>query len=197
MELDELKKTWASVDERLKKNESLKDSIILEMMKSKAEKIVNRFIAIEIISATVLFFVIPFCVFWLDKRGGRYLITDITMFSAIIVCLLGSFWEIYKINGLMKIDLAKNVGNNIYYVNKYNIQIKREFKFVNCFIGPVFGVLIILVYASMKVTMSRWVYLFCALIAMTFILYWLFKIYTKGIDSILQSLAEMNELQEE
>jgi Na+/melibiose symporter-like transporter len=197
MELDELKEAWTALDNRLKRNEELKENIILEMMKSKAGKLVNRFIAMEIISVVLIPLVIPACINWLDRNLGKYLAGDICMFLAIMICTVYFMWGIFKIHGLMKFDLAKNVGNNIIYVNKYNIQLKREKKIFSCFLWPVLCLLVVLYYAEIKATMFWWSLMICALIAISFLCYWLYKIYDKNIDSILRSLDEISELKEE
>ncbi|MDH6310704.1 hypothetical protein M2451_003529 [Dysgonomonas sp. PFB1-18] len=44
MELDELKNTWTSLDERLQKQEVLKETIIKEMLRSKSGKALGRLI---------------------------------------------------------------------------------------------------------------------------------------------------------
>jgi len=196
MELDELKEVWTALDNRLKRNEELKESIILEMMKSKAGKLVNRFITLEIISVVIMFTLIPVCVYWLDRNMGKSLAGDIVVCLAVVTCIVYPFWGIFKIRGLLKFDLSKNVGNNIYHVNKYNIQLKREHKLFYFYLWPVFGILLILTYASFKATLPLWALLFCALIVTTLISYWMYKRYFKNIASILKSLDEIKELKE-
>ena len=196
MELDELKNAWIALDNRLKRNEELKENIILEMMRSKAGKLINRFIILEIISLVIILLVIPVIIFWLDNRGGKYITADVVMYLGLIICIIYPFWGAYKIRGLMKIDLSKNVSNNIFYINRYNIQYKREFKSLY-FIGPVFVILTVLYYAAMKVTLPLWTLLTCSFIAMIFILYWTYKFFNKRIESVLKSLDEIKELKEE
>ena len=69
MELDDLKEAWTALDNRLKRNEKLNESIILEMIKSKAGKKVNWFIALEMFSVAVLFLMVPFCIYCIDRYG--------------------------------------------------------------------------------------------------------------------------------
>jgi hypothetical protein len=198
MELDEMKVAWTALDNRLKRNEELKESIILEMIGNKASRLINRFITWEVISAIGCFLCIPVCVYSLDRFMGLIHVTyDVIMLSSIIFLCVYPFWSFYKIHGLMKFDLTKNVGMNIYYVNKYNIQIKREYKIVAFFIGPVWAILLILFYASFHVSLPLWSFLFCTLIAVTIVCYWFYKKYDKNIASILRSLDEIKELQEE
>ena len=195
MELDDLKEAWTALDNRLKRTEQLKESIILEMMQSKAGKLVNGFIIWEIFQAVIVLLCIPLVISQLDRFAGKYLTINITLIFAIAICIIGFFWGIYKLNGLMKIDVLKNIGNNIFYVNKYRIQLKRE-KQTGYFLLPATMMLMALSYASIKVSMSLWVLMTCGFIAITLIIYWSYKFYNKNIDSILKSLDEIHELKE-
>ena len=197
MELDNLKEAWAALDNRLKRSEELKESIILEMMRSKASKSVNRFITFEVISVVVLLFAIPLCVFVLERFRDSSLAGRITLFFLVVACLLNSLWGMYKIVGLMKFDLSKNVGNNIYWVNRYNLQIKREKKFSMYFLIPALVILAVLSYASMKASLPLWAFLICALTGGIVVNFFTYKKYYKDIDSILKSLDEIKELKEE
>ena len=156
MELEELKESWIALDNRLKRNEELKESIILEMMKNKTGKTVNRFIIWEIIAVVVLLLMIPLLIFECEKMSGRNWARDIILLFTVVVCFVYPFWGVFKLHGLMKIDLSKNVRNNIYYVNRYRIQLNREKKILYYFLGPVFVVLGILTYAVRKVTFPWW-----------------------------------------
>jgi len=83
-------------------------------------------------------------------------------------------------------------------MNRYNHQINRyEKKFLWCFLIPAIVIFLMLSFASMKVTLSRWVLMICALIAGILFSYWSYKKYNKNIDSILRSLDEIRELKEE
>ena len=197
MELDELKAAWAALDAKLKKNVQLEESIIREMIKSKTGKLVNRFIVREIISVVVLLLVLPFCVFWQDRHRSAILSYDIFFYFVIVVCSIYPVWGVYKIHGLMKFDFLKDIGNNIFYINRYNIQIKREFKFVWCLLIPVFVILGVLTYAAMNVTYSLWFFMTCMFIIGILITYWTYRKYNKDITSILRSLDEIKELKEE
>jgi len=195
MELEELKVAWSALDNRLKKNEELKESIILEMMQSKAGRLVDRFISLEIFGVIMMLLIGPLCIFLLDRFKG---IVNIYIIFTAIICFVYSFWGVIKIHGLMKFDISKDVSNNIYYVNRYNHQINRyEKKFYWCFLVPAIVIFLVLSFASMKVTLSRWFLMICALIAGILFSYWSYKRYNKNIDSILRSLDEIRELKEE
>ena len=197
MELEELKEAWAALDNRLKRNEKLNESIILEMMQSKAGKKVNWFIALEMFSFAVLLLMVPFCIFIFNIRGGKYLVFDLYILFAAAICSIYIFWGAYKLHGLMKFELSKNVGNNILCMNRYNIQLKREKKILTYFVGPVFVVLAVVMYAIMKATLPLWTFLICGFSLAGLFCYWSYKKYDKSIESIIRSLDEIRELKEE
>ena len=197
MEMDELKSAWAALDNRLKKNEELKESIILEIMRSKAGKLVNRFIIWEMSQIIVILLGIPFCFFQFERFAGKNLAISVTLIYSVVLGVIGFFWYVYKLHGLMKIDVSKNVGNNIFYINRYRIQLNKEKK-TGCFlVGIPIIVLMVFSYASMKVAMPLWIFMICIFIIFGLIIYWQYKYYNKGIDSILKSLDEIKELKEE
>jgi predicted Kef-type K+ transport protein len=197
MELDDLKAAWAELDNRLKKNEELKESIILGMMRSKAEKTVNRFIAWEMFSVIVLPLIIPYCLFRFDSIGGKNWVLDALIFFMIVIGFVYPFWGVYKLHGLMKFDISKNVGNNILSMNRYRIQLSREKKILTYFVVPILGILVISLYVTMKVKLPLWTLLICVFVSVGLICYWSYNYYNKSIDSILKSLDEIRELKEE
>jgi len=198
MELDDLKVAWTELDNRLKKNEELKESIIWEMMQSKAGKSINRLLNWDIFGASILLLIIPFVVFGYDKFRGNFIMWDCMMIACLIYCVVYLPCHLYKIYGLMKIDFSGNIHENIYRINRYNIQVKRDKKIHHYIVHPVLGILGILTYGSMKATLPLWIFLFCIYILATILSYWSYKrIYDKNIESILKSLDEIRELKEE
>jgi O-antigen/teichoic acid export membrane protein len=197
MELEELKAAWIALDNRLKKNEELKESIILEMMSSKAKKSVNRFIILEMFSVVFLILCIPLFIFEFNKIGGKNWAVDITLIFVMAIGFVYPFWGIFKTQGLMKFDLSKDVGNNILCMNRYRIQLNRERKVLYYFLGPVLVILGLLSYAVWKVKFQSWTLLISVFISAGLICYWSYKWYNKNIDSVLKSLDEIRELKEE
>jgi hypothetical protein len=110
MELDELKNVWASLDERLNKQEKLKESILKEMMQSKTSKTVSKLINYDLLSICILLALIPFCVFVMGHfRYGFW--GNTTIILAIIFSCIYGLWAIYKLHGLMKFDFSKNIND--------------------------------------------------------------------------------------
>ena len=197
MELEELKNAWVSLDGRLKKTEKLKESIILEMAKSKAGEKVNRFITWEMFQVIFILLMLPLCIYFFNLYGGKYWTRDVGLLFSAALCFIYPFWGVYKTHGLMKINLTKNVSNNILCMNRYNIQLKHEKKIGYFFLMPVFVILVTLHYATIKASLPLWTTMVCIFSVCGLIVYWSYKIYDKNIDTILQSLDEIKELEEE
>jgi len=195
MELENLKEAWAALDNRLKRNEELNESIILEVIRGKTGKIVNRFIMYEMFSVALLLLMVPFCIYCLNMR--KFPVWNFFMIFMAVCCFIYTFWGVYKLHGLMKFDVAKNVGNNILSINKYNFQIKHEKKVLFYFLIPVIVIFGVIIYASAKATLSLWTFLICAFICGILISYCSYKKFDKGVESVTRSLDEIRELREE
>jgi len=194
MELENLKEAWAALDNRLKRNEKLKESIILDMMRSKTRKLLNKVITLEIIYVVVAFLVMSFCIFQIYRTYE--LAANIFLFFVVAVCFFHFFWGGFKIHGLMKINLSNNIGRNFYYMNRYTIQIKRERKIYTYY---VLIPLTIMVIVSLSV-IERYVWWLFFIVSLP-VAYWSNLLYTlphhKNVGLIFKSLDEIRELKEE
>jgi len=197
MELEHLKETWAALDNRLKRNKEISERIILEMMKSRVGKKMNWIVAWEMFSVVVLILLVPLNIYLYDLLGGKSPTWDALILFGVAICFLYPFWGVYKIQGLMKFDLAKSVSNNTLCMNRYNIRLKRERRVVTYFLLPVLVILSTIQYAIVKATLPLWIFGTCVFILAVLICYWSYKKYTRDIDSILRSLDEIDELKEE
>jgi len=198
MELHELKNTWMVLDEQLKKNEMLNKQIILEMLRKKSSKSLNRLVNTDFIGFIVLLLGIPAAIWLLyDLRFENFLFPKVLFITLIFISLIGLIFYSYKLKYLMKIDLSKDVKDNLYCLNKYNIMLKQE-KLSAFIIGPFLAILGVLCYYELKATLSLWVFLVVGITIGGLVTYWMFKrIYDTSIQSIKQSLNELNELKEE
>jgi Na+/melibiose symporter-like transporter len=196
MELDELKDTWLSLDERLRKQEILKESILKEMIHSKADKSLSRLINTEIVGIIILLLVMPAIVYAIDFHPHLPGYT-VFMWAMIPICVIGLLWQILKVYKLTRINLTESLSNNIRYTNTYNIWIKRE-KMVMVVIIPLVGLCVAYLYAQLNVNTTLWAFLTCTFIALCIFTYWSYKkLYNKNIASIMKSLDELKELEEE
>ncbi|MDR1259010.1 MAG: hypothetical protein LBK65_07020 [Tannerellaceae bacterium] len=194
MELDELKKTWAALDNRLKENNLLKETIIREIIQGKAGKSLKRLLAWEILNTSACFVVIPFLWHFLSHFKSR--IIFFLLIYTIALLFLSIIWYSYKVYGLMKFDLAKSVSNNIYYIGRYNLQIKWE-KLIGIPATSVIVILLVLVYAEVNASIFAWIPMSFGVIFSGLFTYWYYKrVCGKNIGSILKSLDELKSLKE-
>ena len=197
MELEEMKNTWNLLNRRLDEDKLLKESLIREIIQRKADRVINKLINYDIFSVVTLLLLIPlmvYCYFWF---GGKFVTWDIYIIYGIIICLSGIAWYAFKIQTMMKVDLSKQINENIYHINRYNICVRREKLFANFVFGPVFVFLAICMFIEMKAMFDLWVFLICMVALASLTTYWTYKrIYDKNITSILRSFNEIKELEE-
>lgn len=199
MELDELKNTWLALDKKLGENNSLNDRIIKEMLKTKSNKSIGRLIGYEVFSLCVLLMILPLIVYlWIDSaRTSQFMAGAVFLISMFVFTVLLIIWTGIKIAILIKIDLSKEIAENIRRTNRYNILIKRE-KLGSIFLIPVLGILCSYLYAQVNAHVTLWVFMTCLFIILVLYTIWAYKrIYDKNISSIMRSLEELKELEEE
>ncbi|MDR3340634.1 MAG: hypothetical protein LBT25_11210 [Candidatus Symbiothrix sp.] len=197
MELDELKNLWTSLDERLSKQEKMKESIIKEMIYSKSNKSVSRLLNYDVFSVTLSVLAIPVLV-WLcyTSPWNKLLSTKLFLGTMFVLIAITLILEWIHIKYLMKIDFAKPVSHNSLYINKYNELIKKE-KIASIFIIAICSFFGIYLYASLHANIIWWSFLICMLIVSIGLTYFTCKKIYKNIASIQQSLEELKELEEE
>lgn len=195
MELDELKNSWLSLDERLKKQEVLKENILKEMLHTKSDKALSRLIGLEVFGAIILILVLPVIIYGMNLHVG-FQAYKTFMYIMLVVSILLFFWQAYKVYRLIQIDFSKPVRLNIEHTNKYNICIKRE-KIGMTFFVPILALVCSYLYAQLNVNMTLWAFMSCTFVALILFTVWSYKKYDKNIKSILQSLDNLKELEEE
>lgn len=196
MELEELKNTWKLLDGKLEEDKSLKESIILEMIHTKADKLVNKMINWDIVGVVILILLVPSILYTYSLFKGKSLMWDSYMIYSAALSLMFSFVGMYNLRALMKIDLAKKVSENIYYINKYNILTKRTKNALIFVLGPIYVIGAIMMYIELKANIYLWIFMGCMLLLTIFTSYGFYKKYSKNITSILRSLNEIKELEE-
>ena len=197
MELEELKSAWAELDSRLKENKSMSKTIIMEMTKNKANKIISLFINMERLAVIVLLLLIPFILFSYHLYGGKRIMWDVLMIYSAIICVIYPIWGMYKLSKLTKVDFSKAISDNIRYTNLYNLFAKKEIMVVTVFLGPSLIILGILTYAEARANLYLWIFLVCMSLTAILVCHWSYKNYNKDIASILNSLNEIKQLEEE
>jgi len=196
MEQDKLKDAWQLLNESLNKQEILKESILKGMIHTKADKSLSKLLNTEVAGLIVLILAFPLIIYILN-RGIKLPEYNIFMWITMVICVILFFWQSLKVYKLTRIDLSKTISNNMKYMNEYNIWIKKE-RIVMTFLGPLLILGIAYIYAITNVSIAVWIFLICLALAITIYSYWAYKkLYGKNIKSILKSLDELKELEEE
>lgn len=194
MELEELKKTWSTLDNRLKENRSLNERIILEIMESKLEKSVQKLLRGEIIGAIIMFLIIPYIIY---TFSADFISIKLLSWTILITAILGAVLEVYKVSVLMKIDLSNTIRDNIFYVNKYKILIKWEYFTAIYILIPLFFTLGFLYYTKLKVGLALWAFFASVFIIAIIVTWYSKKELKKTFRKIQDSLEEIKDLKEE
>lgn len=198
MEMDELKNTWLSLDERLKKQEVLKENIIKEMLNNKTNKALSRLTSFELFGSVLTLLVFPFFIYQLTTNKFNT-IQSVFMYSLLFFLSAAVCSQIWKTYRLLKVDFAKPLSYNINIIQRYSIYLKKEKTFN--FIPLIFVVGYILQTAIVSphgIDVWRWVAMVSTFIGAGIISVWQYKkIYKANIESILKSLDELKELEEE
>ncbi|MDR3095171.1 MAG: hypothetical protein LBU62_11120 [Bacteroidales bacterium] len=196
MELEELKNVWTALDERLNRQEALKDFVIKEMIYSKSNQSVRKLFNFDLFSLIVVLLAIPFLIFLLQSQ--IYIpLKSFFLYTVLVICAYGLIGGAFNLNCLMRMNFTKSVAHNALYINKYERLVHKE-KIIAVpiiFICSFFG---IWSYAIMHASAWLWAFLICNLVSAIVFTYFSFKrIYDKNIQSLQQSLEELKELEEE
>ena len=98
----------------------------------------------------------------------------------------------------MKVGMNKSVKRNLYYISKYNIQIKREQIGNVIYMGIAFVMLLFFVFVDTTAYSFMWLVIACGIPIVLAKSYWSYKkVYQKNIKSIQNSLDEIEGLREE
>lgn len=195
MESDELKNVWLSLDERLKKQEILKENILKQMIHTKSEKSLNRLSNYEWLGVIIIPLLIPFILWRLETTSFSQMQTYV-FYGYIVLTIPLTLWQIAKVYTLSKVNFSNTISHNVRIVNRYNLYIKRE-KLAGVFLIPLVIISIILLTMEVQMELWRWI-LIGSVIAFTIVFScWIYKkLYKKHIDSILKSFDELKELEE-
>lgn len=202
MDLEELKNTWMVMDEQIKKNKILEETIIKKMIESKTTKSLSNLLNYEIFATILLFLVIPI-IFYMINRLSNFRETNIIyryiFIVTLVICILGCFYQFWKVYSLMKINLSNSIKSNITLIQRYSIQIHWE-KFSNYIaLFLVIIILTVIYFAEQNyIEPWRWIAVLCIVLVSAFICVVIYKwVYDTNIQAIKKCLEELKELKEE
>jgi len=196
MEIDELKNAWSVLDSILMKNKSLQSTIIKEMLQSKVNKSLKRLINFELMGAVICFIMFP-VLFFIWGKMRHNIFADITIYVGGVILLIGWVAQPYKLFLLSKIDFSKAIAENVRFVQRYNLFIKKEKMYTYSIIPIVFGLVFVAFGSFGKIEIWRWAAVISGLVFTALMSFWQYrKIYNANIQSIMHSLDELKEIGE-
>lgn len=197
MEFEQLKKTWASFDSRMQQQEGLKVTIIKEILVNKSDKALSRMINYNYFGLVLCIMTIPFLIWCITLVWPANFI-KVMATVALVFMLFFMAMGIIQLKKLHRINFSIPVNENMYIVQKFNVFNKRYLMLSYAF--AIVFVVVITVFALMFIDMElwRWWALAAALPLSVLLSIWEYKrMYRRNIDSIIKSLEELKELEEE
>ena len=197
MELEELKSLWTSLDKKLEQQGGLNEQIIKEMLLNKSEKSLSKVTNYMLFSLIFVWGCIPLLIWTMTHThlDTFKIAVFLSVFSSLLVVAIKGTISFVRIS---RIDFTESLSKNIQIVQKMNISAKRM-----AIIAYIVGTLLLLVMAIgtallYKIELWRWAALAVAFIIAPIAAWWEYKrMYKKNFDSILKSLEELKELEEE
>ena len=192
MELDEMKRIWLALEEKLDKELSFKSEQMHEMLQSKVDQSLGKLINSEISGGIVGLLTIPFSIWALETHEGNDIFLKIFVIYMIMFFAVGCIWQTMKVIKLININHVKSLCSNMRNVERYKIWIKKE---------KLYGVLAALVGiflffpCLLNAPLWLWVaYIAIAIAGITFGLWQYKKICEPLIKSISEGLEKLKDL---
>jgi len=194
MNLENLKSEWSTMNDRMEKQEILKEKMFYQILNTKSDKSLSRLVAYEVINLIISVIFIPVLFYFFNYTRMEFVRT--VLIGAITILVICVVWYGIKVLVLSKIDFTKTLKNNSFYINKYAVYIKYEKLIGYYFLIPLTIVVCIFHYAQMHVSLYLWVLLTCSFIAMIIFVIYFYRLYNKNISTIQQNLEELRDLEE-
>ena len=196
MELEELKNTWNLINNRMMQKEGMEAAIIKEMLVAKSDKAFSRMTNYDYFSVIVCMGVIGLLTWQMNRIYFGPFKTGIFLL-AIAFLFVSALRSIKNILILHKINFSNPISDNIRLIQNYNIIVKRT-RILNYSAAIIIVALaIIACLLSPNMEVWRWVAIAVSIVIGIVGAWWEYRhMYRKNIDSILESLNELKELDE-
>ena len=194
MNLENLKSEWSAMNDRMEKQEILKEKMFCQILNTKSDKSLSRLVADEVVGLIFGILFIPVLFYMFNKIEIEFVRTVIV--GAIIIGVLIIIWGSMKLFNLSKINFTKPLKNNLLYVNKYAVYIKYEKLIGYYFIIPLAVLIGVIHYIKIHASLFWWVLMSCSLIAIILFVIYFYRLHNKNISTIQQNLEELRELKE-
>ena len=120
MNLENLKSEWSAMNDRMEKQEILKEKIFCQILNTKSDKSLNRLVAYDVVSLIFSILFIP-VLLWMFNNTRIEFMQKTIIIGAIVILAIFVIWFGIKILVLSKIDFTKTLKNNFFYINRYAI----------------------------------------------------------------------------
>ena len=194
MNLENLKSEWSAMNDRMEKQEILKEKVFYQILNTKSDKSLSRLVMYEVVNLifSIMFIPVLFYMFNITKMEFVHTV----LIGGIILLIISVVWYGIKVLILSKIDFTKTLKNNLFYINKYAVYIKYEKLIGYYFLMPLVIVICAFHYIQTHVSLYWWILLSCSLIATIIFVIYLYHLCSKNISTIQQNLEELRDLEE-
>lgn len=196
MEFEEMKNMWQSLDERLSKQELVKDNILKEIIRAKVTKGLGQLMNYTYFGLILGVLAIGLLSYKLyDVHFGLF--KTFIFFIIIAFLFTGIIAAIGNLLILHKIDYTKDMSNNIKYIQRYKIRANKQRIASYCIGIAIIALTVIACILSPKMELWRWLLIGLAAVACAIACIWEYKrVYKENISSIIESLDKLKELEE-
>ena len=197
MELDEIKKAWSDLDNRLAQNEGLNQRLIKEMLLQKSSKSLSKLFNYEIFGVIVTLLLLPLLIHAVPLFKSTSIIHVIIIYFALGIAALSLISQLYSTALVRKIDLQKGIKENLSIVQRYKIYTKKV-TIASIVITSFYLCLCIFALSLQKVEAWLWAFTIILIFGVfPLLVYWQYtKVYMTNIKSIQDSLEELKDLEE-
>ena len=195
MNLENLKSEWSAMNDRMEKQEILKEKIFRQILNTKSDKSLNRLVAYEVVSLIFIVLFIP-VLLWMFNNTRIEFMQKTIIIGAIVILAIFVIWFGIKILVLSKIDFTKTLKNNFFYINRYALYMKYEKLIGYYFLFPLIIAICVFRYAKIHASVFWWVLMLCVFTATMLYMIYFYRLYNKNISTIQQNLEELRELEE-
>lgn len=196
MESEELKKTWSSLDARLRRQEILNTAIVKENLTGKSDKRLGRMINYSYFGLTVVTLLLAVVINALVHLNEPYIVT--IAWVIILFLLFTVATGIIGLVKLQKINFSSPVSESIRHMRDYCVWYRKLYITACICCGILAAGILVAVMIFENLPAWKWSSVAGALGGGIVACWWEYKrMFRKNTDSILKNLEELKALESE
>ena len=195
-EFDEIKNAWSALDDRLKKNEGLNDRLIKEILHQKSNKSLSKLFNYDTLGLIMCLLVLALLIYFFSSNK-QFSMYQIIKWSSLGIITIGIITQLYQITLLSRINLHKEIKDNIRTVQQYKVFVKKSVM-IEAIAGSLFCCMCGLALILQNAEIWKLIIIIISLFGLLpLLIFWQYKnVYKNNIKFIQDSLEELNELDE-